>query len=201
MESLTGKEIPDGGVVARKRKESVGVIFHDCPNCGRVVARAVIKTRGNREERWVWPSAPFRPVPKEVPEHVASQFTEAVAVLPISAKASAALSRRCLQTVLSEAGGARKTSLSEQIDETIPHLPSHLQESIDAIRNIGNFASHPMKSTSTGLILEVEIGEAEWNLDTLEELFDFYFVQPARIKTKRDALNRKLAEAHKPPMK
>jgi hypothetical protein len=35
-------------------------------------------------------------------------------------------------------------------------------ESIDAVRNIGNFAAHPQKSTATGEILEVEFGESEW---------------------------------------
>ena len=38
-------------------------------------------------------------------------------------------------------------------------------------------------------------------LDTLEGLFDFYFVQPATLKKKRHALNANLANAKKPPMK
>jgi uncharacterized protein Smg (DUF494 family) len=38
-------------------------------------------------------------------------------------------------------------------------------------------------------------------LDVLEGLFDFYFVQPAVLQKKRDALNKKLAEAGKPVMK
>jgi len=63
------------------------------------------------------------------------------------------------------------------------------------------FASHPIKSTQTGLILDVEPGEAEWTLDVLEELFDFYFVLPATIQKKKDAFNKKLQEAGKPPMK
>ena len=58
-----------------------------------------------------------------------------------------------------------------------------------------------MKSTHTGEIMDVEPGEAEWLLDTLEGLFDFYFVQPATLKTKREALNAKLADANKPPLK
>lgn len=74
-------------------------------------------------------------------------------------------------------------------------------ESIDAIRNIGNFAAHPMKSASTGEIVDVEVGEAEWILDVLEALFDYYFVQPALLKAKRDALNKKLSEVGKPKMK
>lgn len=80
-------------------------------------------------------------------------------------------------------------------------LPSHLAEAIDGIRNIGNFGAHPNKSKITGAIVDVEPGEAEWTLDTLEGLFDFYFVQPAELKRKRDALNGKLKGAGKPPMK
>jgi len=49
--------------------------------------------------------------------------------------------------------------------------------------------------------LPVESGEAEWNLDVIEALFDFYFVQPAIIKKKKDALNKKLTEGGKKPMK
>jgi hypothetical protein len=47
----------------------------------------------------------------------------------------------------------------------------------------------------------VEPGEAEWNLDVIESLFDFYFTQPALLKKKRDALNTKLKAAGKPEMK
>jgi hypothetical protein len=50
-------------------------------------------------------------------------------------------------------------------------------------------------------IVPVEPGEAEWNLDVLESLFDFYFVAPARTKARRDALNKKLADAGKKPLK
>jgi hypothetical protein len=35
----------------------------------------------------------------------------------------------------------------------------------------------------------------------LESLFDFYFVAPARTKARKDALNKKLSDAGKPPVK
>ena len=47
----------------------------------------------------------------------------------------------------------------------------------------------------------MEPGEAEWNLNVLDMLFDHYFVQPALLQKKKDALNKKLQEAGKPPMK
>ena len=80
-------------------------------------------------------------------------------------------------------------------------LPSYLASAIDAIRNIGNFAAHPIKSKSSGELVDVEPGEAEWTLDVLEGLFDFYFVQPELLKKKKNELNQKLQDAGKPKMK
>ena len=152
----------------------------------------------------VRPKVANRPTPpKEVPEKFASDYREAALVVEDSPKASAALSRRCLQNLLREHAGIKKADLSKEINEVLAsgRLPSYLADSIDAIRNIGNFAAHPMKSTSTGEILEVEQGEAEWTLDVLDGLFDFYFVQPAILQAKKAALNTKLASANKPPVK
>lgn len=71
-------------------------------------------------------------------------------------------------------------------------MPPYIVDSIDAVRNIGNFAAHANKNTSTGEILPVKSEEAEWNLDVLEALFDFYYVQSAKLQKKRDALDKKL---------
>jgi hypothetical protein len=143
------------------------------------------------------------PCPKEVPEHLANDYNEACLVITDSAKASAALSRRCLQTLLREAAKVKPADLSKEIQQVLDSntLPSYLGESIDAVRNIGNFAAHPTKSQRSGEILDVEPGEAEWNLEVLESLFDFYFVQPTILRAKRAALDAKLGEAGKPSMK
>ena len=111
------------------------------------------------EERVVSPMNTARIIPIEVPPDIGEDFSEASVVLPISEKASAALSRRCLQNVLTQ-NGFRKKDLNEQIDEAIPTLPTRIAENLDAIRNIGNFAVHPLKHQSTGLIADVEPEEA-----------------------------------------
>jgi hypothetical protein len=128
---------------------------------------------------------------------------EACLVLSDSPKAAAALARRCLQNVLRDVAKVKPGNLADEIQQILDSgkLPSHLAESIDGIRNIGNFAAHPMKSQQTGQIVDVEAGEAEWTIDVLEMLLDFYFVQPALIQQKRAALNQKLHSLGKPPMK
>jgi hypothetical protein len=95
----------------------------------------------------------------------------------------------------------KPSDLGQEIGDVMKTLPTYLADSIDAIRNIGNFAAHPNKSTNTNEIVDVEPGEAEWCLDVLEGLFDFYFVQPAQLQRKRAALDQKLTDAGKPPMK
>jgi hypothetical protein len=143
------------------------------------------------------------PCPKQVPASLAEDYTEACIVLHDSPKASAALSRRCLQNILREAANVKPGSLYDEIQQVIDSgsLPSHLAQIVDAVRQIGNFAAHPIKSQSTGELLPVEPEEAEWNLDVLEALFDFYYVQPAIVAQKRAALNAKLEDAGKKPIR
>ena len=97
----------------------------------------------------------------------------------------------------------KPSNLYDEIQELLNRgtLPSHIAESLDAVRNIGNFAAHPIKSQSSGEIVAVEPGEADWNLDVIESLFDFYFVAPARTKARKDALNKKLADTGKRQLK
>ena len=186
-----------------------------CPACSRkvvwLVSKAVIpwsdskKYPGEEIGRYLMrPKGSLRPnPPKEVPEIFAADYREASLVLADSPKASAALSRRCLQHLIREKSGIKKPDLAKEIEELISSggLPSHLAEAVDAVRVIGNFAAHPIKAASTGEVLPVEPGEAEWILDVLDGLFDFYFVQPSLLKIKREALNAKLASANKPPVK
>jgi hypothetical protein len=158
----------------------------------------------NQREFLCYPKAVSRaPLPEEVPEKYAVDYKEACLTLADSPKASAALSRRCLQHILREEAKIKPGNLADEIQQILDagRLPSHLLESLDAVRNIGNFAAHPIKSQASGEVIDVEPGEAEWNLDVLEALFDYFFVQPALLKKKRDALNAKLKEAGKPEMK
>jgi hypothetical protein len=123
-------------------------------------------------------------------------------VLSLSPKASAALSRRNLQAIIHDEAGVKERDLNAEIQVLIDSgkVPTHISEGLHAVRQIGNFAAHPIKSTSTGEIVDVELGEAEWNLDVLESLFDFYFVQPVIAAKRKAELNKKLKDAGKPPL-
>ena len=90
-------------------------------------------------------------------------------VLADSNKASAALSRRCLQAILRNQGYTQK-DLAQQIDALLGEqdpakaIPTALRETVDVIRNFGNFSAHPVTDQTTIQIIDVELGEAQWCL-------------------------------------
>jgi len=197
------KEYDFGGDI----NEQWRLIWQACPKCKKFIIKLGHLRVASNTVKWsflVYPKAISRtPLSQDVPDNFAQDYKEACLVLADSPKASAALSRRCLQNILREKAKVKHQNLSKEIDEAITskQLPAYLAEGIDAVRNIGNFAAHPIKSTSTGEIVDVEPGEAEWLLDLLEGFFDFYFIQPAELQRKKDALNKKLIDAGKPEMK
>ncbi len=189
------------------------IISRNCSNCKRNIYHLENYLKKNYpnsipytetvSELLIRPKTANRPpVPIEVPIKFAEDYNEACLVIADSPKASAALSRRCLQHILRETLKIQKKDLFQEIQQVIDDglLPSDLLESIDSIRNVGNFAAHPIKSQSTGEIVDVEPHEAEWNLDVLEMLFEYLYVRPAMIRKKREALNNKLSDAGKKPM-
>jgi Domain of unknown function (DUF4145) len=140
------------------------------------------------------------------PPEIAKDYAEACNVLPVSSKASAALSRRVLQVVL-HAHGYNARDLNSEIDlllnESDPKkaIPAALRETIDGIRNFGNFSAHPVTDKTTLQIIDVEPEEAEWCLEIIEQLFEHFYVGPSTVAKKKAALDAKLAAAGKPPSK
>ncbi len=190
------------------QNEQIELNFAECPHCRRLIV--TLETLVNMpnvgytpiSEQVIWPLSGGRPpAPAEVPGAIAQDYNEAALILPLSAKASAALSRRCLQSVLADGAKSRAKDLSKQIDEVLPSLPGYIAKNLDFVRNIGNFAAHEQKAKDTGLIMDVEPGEAEWTLEILDTLFDFYYVKPKIEEQKRVQFDAKLAAAGKPPLK
>ncbi len=185
-----------------------------CPSCETVIVymqfgtvrggeAGLVLSEPDRELVLYPPANGTREVPAEVPAPYRQDLIEARAVLELSPKASAALSRRLLQRVLREELEIKGKDLSKEIDQFIAagSAPSYLMDAVDAIRHIGNVAAHPLKFQQSGEIADVEPGEAEWTLDVAEALVDFACVQPVKLKQRREQLNKKLQSLGKPPLK
>lgn len=189
-----------------------------CPRCNTPLAnfrKLAVRYEGDPFEEYIvlvgeFPAYRITPlaiqVSEHVPDYLARDYKEARAVLPHSPKASAALSRRVLQAMLQERG-YMAGNLAQQVDavlkETDPGkvLPSGIKNSVDAIRNFGNFSAHPITDMTSLQVIDVDPEEAEWCLEIVERLFDHYYVRPANDAEKLAELNAKLGQAGKPPVK
>ena len=181
----------------------------ECPACKRpTITVDLIDVEEPAEpliQNQAYPRFPIRQIVVDaVPEVFKSDYAEACNVLPVSAKASAALSRRILQAILNSQGYTGK-DLARQIDSALEEespervLPLSIRQTVDAVRNLGNFAAHQTTDQSGLQVIDVDYDEAEWCLEILEALFKHFYDTPSAKNRKRVAnLSVKLASAEKP---
>ncbi len=193
-------------------------LFHKhltCPSCRKQVLSILWSKKQGKDglvgweglevvkEQMIVPRSSGRPpVPSQVPKRIAKDYNEACLVLTDSSNASAALSRRCLQNILRDAAKVKAGNLDDEIRQVVEGgaLPSYISSALDNVRQLGNFAAHPMVDIQSGTVLDVEPQEAEYVLGVIEALFDHYYVQPQLLKNKKEAINAKLRAVGKKEM-
>ena len=172
-----------------------------CPGCKKAIIEIGEFYASNgafKLRALAWPRTTARAqLAASVPAEFCADYKEACEVIDLSPKAAAALARRGLQHLLHEHLKIKARDLSAEIDDLLAQkvLPQDLAEDVDGVRLIGNFAAHPNKSEHSGLIVDVEPGEADWTLTVLYGLLDFFFVSQQERAARRDAFKQKLAAA------
>lgn len=135
------------------------------------------------------PESLAKPQPEFIPAPLREDYVEACRIRDLSPKASATLSRRCIQGMIRDFCGISKNTLFEEIKELKNRVdggnsPKGVsEESVDAIdhvRGIGNIGAHMEKDIN--LIVPVEPEEAQVLIDLIESLFDEWYV----AKNKRE---------------
>ena len=181
----------------------VGTFQHEYNEDGR---RNPSPIWNSEKDYLVWPRRAQRiPLGHEVPQHIKEEYREACTVLLISAKASAALSRRALESIL-EQQGYTEGFLYEKIKAILSEnsLPPDINDTIQTVRRFGNFSSHPPSDRSGNGIADVDPGEADWCLDVIERLINYFYTDPVKASAiaakdgKMIARAEELGEVRKP---
>ena len=154
------------------------------------------------ESRLIYPQTVLPSfISADMPEEIKKNYTEATKCLTMSPNASAALSRRCLQSILRkraalEIPNFREGKLTEEIDQVIKSNTLHfnLNEMLRGIQIIGNFAAHPEESKFTGLIMDVDPDEAEFSLKVIDRLLSYYYVELPKNQKILEGINKKQQE-------
>lgn len=211
LEDIVGKTNVQG--FETPLKADIAFAWMHCPNraCGRLIVKGE-STRTTSSSgipqvkklaEWVvLPRRFTRHVNPLVPEQYADDYRQAAAILDDSPKASAGLARRVLADLLADYGKYTQFQLSARIDAFVkdPNNPSALRQHLHYLREIADFGVHTQKDSTTGVIIDVEVGEAEWCLDVLDRLFDYFIIGPQRDDKMRTAFDEKLAQAGRKPI-
>lgn len=163
-----------------------------CPNeeCKEYVIEASLynATTGNYGSRlegdallsWeLKPQSKAKTYPPYIPQAIKEDYNEACLITNLSPKASATLSRRCLQGIIRDFWSISKKRLKPAIDELQGKTDPTTWEAIDAVRSIGNIGAHMEQDIN--MIIDVEPNEADLLIGLIEILLkDWYIAKHER---------------------
>lgn len=121
------------------------------------------------------PQSSAKPFPEYIPLPIRQDYEEACLICGLSPKASATLSRRCLQGIIRDFWGISKPRLVDEIKELQGHIDPTTWQAIDAVRSIGNIGAHMEKDIN--LIVDVDPDEADLLLRLIEVLLEEWYIR------------------------
>jgi hypothetical protein len=129
------------------------------------------------------PASSAKPQPDYIPEPLRRDYEEACAIRDLSPKASATITRRCIQGIIRDFCSITKKRLIDEIKELrllvdAGQAPAGVQpdtvEAIDHVRGIGNIGAH--MEADINVIVDVDPDEAQVLIGLTELLFEEWYV-------------------------
>ena len=162
-------------------------LFIVCPNpdCRRFTLTADLRfsrelpnrseSIGASVQKWnLIPPSRAKTFPSYIPQAILDDYREACLIQDLSPKASATLSRRCLQGILRDFWQVKPGHLVNEIDQITDKVDPETWAAIDAVRKIGNIGAHMGKDIS--LIVDVDPNEAELLIGLVETLINEWYI-------------------------
>jgi hypothetical protein len=156
------------------------------PNCKKftlVVSLQEINWDGAKR-KWVigeaiknWnlvPPSQCKTFPSYIPQAILDDYNEACLIVSLSPKASATLSRRCLQGIIRDFWKVKPGRLIDEIDHIKDKVDPLTWGAIESVRKVGNIGAHMEKDIN--LILDVDPKEAELLIQLIEILLRDWYI-------------------------
>ena len=150
--------------------------FIRCPNCGEYTISA--KGKGSAVDDvdvTIRPKSIAYKFPDYIPQAIRSDYEEACSIVNLSPKASATLSRRCLQGMIRDFFQVSKANLFEEINAIKDKIPTEQWAVLDGLRRIGNIGAHMERDIN--LIVDIEPGEAQKLIKLIELLLQQWYIE------------------------
>lgn len=156
---------------------AVAVEFAVCPSCGKTTIRiAGVGKEFKGIKMDFHPSSNAKQFPTYIPESIRQDYEEACKIVNLSPKASATLSRRCLQGMIRDYWGINgKKNLYEEIEAIQNKVDPQVSKVLNGVRQLGNIGAHMEKEIN--LIIEIDPGEANQLIKLIEFLIEQWYIK------------------------
>lgn len=154
---------------------TVNINFYQCPSCMKTTIKLVgIGKQVNGITSNFYPNSMAKQFPEYIPKQIRNDYEESCAIVKLSPKASATLSRRCLQGMIRDFWDVHKKNLYDEISELNGKIPPDLWSALDGLRQLGNIGAHMEKDTN--VIVDIDPDEAESLIALIELLIKEWYI-------------------------
>jgi hypothetical protein len=201
------KQVNEGFSKSKDEKHYFISTFILCPNpsCGQVSILASLNfwkrneyyesPLGKAYKEWqLIPEPRPRTWPDNVPVAIRQDYSEAVLICELSPKASATLSRRCLQGIIRDVYKVNESSLVKEIDKIKDKIDNDTFEIIKMIRKAGNIGAHMEKDIS--IIIDIDPGDARILIQLIETLIQKWYIDDPKYKQEIENFKIKVEKAN-----
>lgn len=121
-----------------------------------------------------FPDKLVKDYPDYIPLPIRNDYREACLISSLSPKASATISRRCLQGIIRDFWKVKPDNLIKEIEQIKDRLDKQTYEAIDSVRKIGNIGAHMEKDIN--VIVDVDKDEANLLIQLLDFLIENWYI-------------------------
>lgn len=155
----------------------ININFYKCPHCNQYTIKSTgIGKQVNDVNVPIRPLSSAKHFPSYVPEAIRSDYKESYLIAKLSPKASATLSRRCIQGMIHDRWNIKLKNLNQEISSLQDEIEPSLWSAIDSLRQLGNIGAHMEKDVNT--IVDIEPDEAQKLLTLVEILIKEWYIVP-----------------------
>lgn len=187
--------------IEKKKNKILEISLITCPNESCERTTIIMKDYFAKEYISVWykdgevvrekriePEFSYIHYPDYIPEQVRQDYEEACKIVSLSPKASATLSRRCLQGMIRDFHNVKKKNLVDEINAIQNDLGTDIFNALHSLRSIGNIGAHP--ESDINLIVEIDEGEAQKLIKFIELLMDKWYIKREEERKMLEEINQ-----------
>ena len=169
------------------REYSINMALYHAQHVNPLNGASYYRIDGDPIEVWrLRPLSSYKPFPSYIPKTILDDYREACSILTLSPKASATLSRRCLQGMIRDFWGIKGKTLFVEIEQLKDKLDKSTWLEIDALRTLGNIGAHMEKDIN--VIVDVEPEEAALLIQLIENLLTEWYIRRQEREERSKAL-------------